>query len=67
MLENAFDAESWWVLLLQVWEAAMKAVEVEELNKQRLCDDLKCLVCQLSPWKFYVSLNPNLDGFLRPV
>lgn len=39
--------------LVQVWEAAMKAVEAEELNKQRLCDDLKCLVWRLSPWKFW--------------
>jgi hypothetical protein len=31
----------------KVWEAAVKVVEAEESNKQRLCDDLKCLVCTL--------------------
>lgn len=30
--------------LHQVWEAAQKIVEAEELHKQKLCEDLKCLV-----------------------
>ena len=38
--------------MLQVWEAAMKAVEAEELNKQRLCEDLRCLVWSLFPGSF---------------
>ena len=42
------------MLLLQVWEATMKAVEVEEMNKQRLCDDLRCLVCTSFPGSFGV-------------
>jgi hypothetical protein len=37
------------MITLQVWETAMKAVEVEELNKQRLCEDLRCLVWTLFP------------------
>uniref|UniRef100_A0A7I4AI46 RAB6-interacting golgin n=1 Tax=Physcomitrium patens TaxID=3218 RepID=A0A7I4AI46_PHYPA len=55
----------------KVWEAAMKAVEVEELNKQRLCNDLKCLVQQSAEAQYsrleeltsrLEALNPALQG-----
>ncbi|KAG0620993.1 hypothetical protein M758_4G260300 [Ceratodon purpureus] len=55
----------------KVWEATMKAVEVEEMNKQRLCDDLRCLVQQSAEAQYsrleeltsrLEALNPALQG-----
>ncbi|CAK9190885.1 unnamed protein product [Sphagnum troendelagicum] len=55
----------------KVWEAAVKVVEVEESNKQRLCDDLKCLVQQSAEAQYsrleeltqrLEALNPELRG-----
>jgi polyhydroxyalkanoate synthesis regulator phasin len=55
----------------KVWEAAVKVVEAEESNKQRLCDDLKCLVQQSAEAQYsrleeltqrLEALNPELRG-----
>lgn len=53
------------MLLHQVWEAAQKIVEAEELHKQKLCEDLKCLVCLNSLFLGYGLSQLMLDMIIN--